>query len=70
MESKKIVRPVSTVMRIIKSKDGGLSSYFDKFNEHTINNTSFKEILNKNHTTQANKGKVFGILRLEHFSDF
>ena len=51
-------------MRVLTSKDADLSSYFDKVNK--IN----KEILLNKHTIQANKGKVFGQLALEHIFGF
>ena len=52
-------------MRVLTSKDADLSSYFDKVNDK-IN----KEILLNKHTIQANKGKVFGQLALEHIFGF
>ena len=52
-------------MRILTSKGGDLSTYFDINNENKLNNTTLKKALNGNHTTQANHGKVFSQLALE-----
>ena len=57
-------------MRVLTSKDGDLSSYFDKINENNIKNTSWEERLIDNHTIQANKGKIFAILLLRHLFGF
>ena len=57
-------------MPVLTSKDGDLLACFDKIKENTINNTSLKELLLDNHTTPANKGQMFGILRIEHFFEF
>ena len=55
-------------MRVLTSKDGKLSTYFGKIIENI--NTTLKKILIDNHTTQAKKGKIFGIIRLEHIFGF
>ena len=55
IEVSKPVGPVSTITRISTREDGDLSSYYDKFNEDKINDTTLKETLIDNHTTQANK---------------
>ena len=57
-------------MRVLTYKVGDLSSYFDELNENNINDTSLEEILLGNHTTRANKGKISGQSRLEHFFGF
>ena len=53
-------------MRVLTSKDGDLSSYFDNIHEKTINDTSLKEILIDNQPTQANKGIKTVQLRIKH----
>ena len=70
IELNKFIGPTSTIMRVLTSKDGDLSSAFDKINENNINDTSLKEILIDNHTLQANKGKIVGQLPLEHIFGF
>ena len=61
-------------MRALTSKDGDLLSHFDYINEgNTIvdfNSTSFKQMLNDNHTDPANKVKIKGRLLLEHVFGF
>ena len=52
-------------MRVLTSKVGDFSSNFDKTNEKIILDTTLKELLNDNHTIQANKVTVFDQLRLE-----
>ena len=70
IELNKFVGQTSTMMRLLTSKDGDLSTCFDKINENNINDTSLKEILIDNHTVQANKGKIVGHLPLEHIFGF
>ena len=71
IEVNKYVGPVSTIMRMITSKDGDLSSYFDKNGESVIdNNNPLKKILINNHAVEVNKGKVKGQLALEHIFGF
>ena len=60
IEGNKFVGQVSTIMRLLTSKKGDLSSNFDEINRNKFNNTSLKEILNKNNTIHANEGRVFG----------
>ena len=65
------VGQVSTIMRLLTSKDGDLSSYFDRNGEAVINdNNPLKQILINNHDVVANKGKIKGHLSLEHIFGF
>ena len=57
-------------MRVLTSKDGDFSSYFDKINQETIKNTTLKEIISDHHTKQANRGKIYGQPALEHIFGF
>ena len=61
---------ISTIMRVLTSKDGDIISYFDKIDETQINNTTLKQRLIENHTIAANKGKITGVLPLEHIFGF
>ena len=71
IEVNKYVGPVSTIMRMITSKDGDLSSYFDKNGESVIDNDNpLKKILINNHAVEVNKGKIKGQLALEHIFGF
>ena len=70
IEINKFVGPVSTIMRVITSKDGDLTSCFDKIDETQINNTTLKQIIIDDQQTDANKGKIVGNLPLEHLSGF
>ena len=69
IEINKYVGPISTIMRVLTSKDGDLISCFDKI-DGQINNTSLKQRLIDNHATEANKGKIIGQLPLEHIFGF
>ena len=63
LEDIKYIGQVSTIMRLLTSKDGDLSSYFDKNGEAVINdNNPLKQILNNNHAVEANNGKIKGHL--------
>ena len=67
----KYVGPVSTIMRLLTSKDGDLSSYIDKNGEAVIDdNKPLKRILINNHAVEVNKGKIKGQLALEHIFRF
>ena len=46
-----------TIMFLQTSKDGELSTYIDKNSDNDNNDTSLREILIDNHTTQANTAK-------------
>ena len=70
-EVNKNVGPVSTIMRLLTSKDGGLSSCFDKNGETVLHNDNpLKQILINNHAVEVNKGKIRGQLALEHIFGF
>ena len=66
LQIKKLVGRVSTTMRLLTSKDGVLSSCFDKTNENDNVNTSIKDILINNQGIDANKGKLKEHLPLEN----
>ena len=71
IEDIKHVGQVSTIMRLLTSKDGDLSSYFEKNGEAVINNDNpLKQILINNHAVEVNKGKIKGHLALEHIFGF
>ena len=71
IEVNKYVGPISTIMRMLTSKDGDLSSYFDKNGESVLDNDNpLKKILINNHAVEANKGKIKGQLALEHIFGF
>ena len=71
IEHKKYVGPVSTIMRLLTSKDGDLSFYFDKNGESVLDNDNpLKQILINNHAQEGNKGKIKGQLALEHIFGF
>ena len=71
LEDIKYVGQVSTIMRLLTSKDSDLSSYFDKGGESVINNDNpLKKTLNNNHAQEVNKGKIRGHMALEHIFGF
>ena len=71
LEDIKYVGQVSTIMRLLTSKDSDLSSYFDKNGESVIDNDNpLKKILINNHAQEANKGKLKGHLVLENMFGF
>ena len=71
LEDIKYVGQLSTIMRLLTSKDGDLSSYFDKNGESVLDDTNpLKQILINNHAAEANKGKIEGHLPLEHIFGF
>ena len=71
IEDIKYVGQISTIMRLLTSKDADLSSYFDKNGESVIDNDNpLKQILINNHTVDANKGRVKGQLALENIFGF
>ena len=71
LEDIKYVGQVSTIMRLITSKDSDLSTYFDKNGESVLDDTNpLKQILINNHAAEANKGKIKGQLALEHIFGF
>ena len=70
LEHNKYVGQVSTIMRLLTSKDSDLSSCFDKSDENALNDKSLtKRILINNHI-DANKRKYMGKLELEHIFGF
>ena len=71
VEVNKYVGPFSTIMRLLTSKDGDLSSYSDKNGESVIDNDNIlKQMLFNNHVEEVNKGKIKGQLALEHIYGF
>ena len=71
IEHNKYVGPVSTIMRLLTSKDGDLSSYLDRNDESVRDNDNpLKQILINNHAQEVNKGRVTGQLALEHIFGF
>ena len=71
LEDIKYVGQVSTIMRLLTSKDGDLSSYFDKNGESLIDNdNTLKKMSINNHDVAANKGNIKGHLSLEHIFGF
>ena len=71
LEDIKYVGQVSTIMRLLTSKDADLSSYFDKNGESAIDEHIFlKKISIDNHAVEINKGKIKGYLALEHIFGF
>ena len=70
LEDVKYVGQVSTIIRLLTSKESDLSSCFDKNGENALdNNNPLKQISINNHT-DANKGKIEGHLPLEHIFRF
>ena len=59
---------VSSIMRVLTSKDSDLLSDLDENNEPevVINNSSLKRLLDSNHELDAGKGKNKGYLPLQH----
>ena len=71
IEVNKYVGPVSTIMRMLTSKDGELSSYFDKNGEPVLDNDNpLKQISINNHAVEANKGRIKVQLALKHIFGF
>ena len=71
LEDIKFVGPVSTIMRLLTSKDGFSSTYFDKNGESVLDDTNpLKKRLINNHAVEANKGRSKGHLSLEHLFGF
>ena len=73
LEHNKYVGPISTVMRVLTSKDGDLLSQFDNINKDNgdadFDSTSLKKMLINNHDL-ANKRKIKGQLPLEQIFGF
>ena len=72
LEHNKSVCQVSTIIRLLTSKDGDLLSYFDKINETEagILDSSLKQALINNHDLDSNKGQIKGQLPLEYIFGF
>ena len=77
LEYKKYVGQVSTIMRVLFSKDGDLLSQVDNISEGNgdadFNSTSLKKMLIDNHDIagqEINKGKIKGQLSLENIFGF
>ena len=71
IEHNKYHGPVSTIMRLLTSKDGDLSSSFVKIGESVLDNDNpLKQLLINNHAVEVKKGKLKGLLALEHIFGF
>ena len=61
---------MSTIMRVLTSKDGDLISHFDIINESNTNDdfdsTSLKKMLIDNHENDAERGNIKAQLPIEH----
>ena len=79
LEHNKYCGPISTIMRVISSRDGDLLSQFDNINEEigandaatsdNIRSTSLHKMLITNHE-DVNRGKIKSQLPLEHIFGF
>ena len=79
LERNKYVGQISTIMRVVSSRDGDLLSQFDNVNEEISNDeagtsdnicsTSLHKMLITNHEA-VNRGKIKGQLLLEHIFGF
>ena len=71
LEYSKYLGQKSTIMRLLTSKGGDLSSCFDKKGENALNdNIVLKRILFNNYATYVIKGNIKGHLPLEHVFGF
>ena len=72
IENIEFMGQVSTIMRVLTSKDGDLLSHFDKIDETQAEstNTPLKHMLLDNHTEAINRGKIKGQLLLEDLFGF
>ena len=71
LEDIKYVGQISTIMRLLTSKDKDFSSYFDKNGEAVINDDNpLKQIIINNHAVPAKKGRIKCHLPLEHIFGF
>ena len=72
IEHNKNLGNVSTIMRFLTQKDGGLSSCFDKIDEIAagIADSTLKHMLIDSHTKDDNKGKIRVNLPVEHIFGF
>ena len=72
IEDNKSLGKVSTILRLLKRKDGGLSSYSYRIDETEagINSSSLKQFLIDSNTNEDNKRKIRANLPLEHIFGF
>ena len=70
IERMKHVIPISTFVRVLRSKDDDFSSHFDKIDENINSNKSFKEILFDNQTKQNSERKIVANYQWKAFLDF
>ena len=80
LEHNKYVGQISTIMRIVSSRDGDLLSQFDSIDEKVgndehattaiIQDKSLHKMLIANHENDPNRGKIKGQLPLEHIFGF
>ena len=71
LEDIKYVGQVSTIMRLLTSKDRDFSSCFDKNVETPLKDINpLKQILINNYADEVKKGKIKGQLPLEHMIGF
>ena len=80
LEHNKYVGQISSIMRVVSSRDGDLLSQFDNINENVgadehattaiIQDTSLHKMLIANHENDPNRGKIKGQLPLEHIFGF
>ena len=74
LEHNKYVGQISTIMRVLASKDGDLLSQFDNINESNTNedfdSTSLKKMLMVNHENDADRGKIKAQFPPEHIFGF
>ena len=80
LEHYKYCGQISTIMRLVSSRDGDLLSQFDNINEEiganaaatsdNLRSTSLNKMLISNHEENANRGKLKGQLPLEYIFGF
>ena len=80
LEHNKYLGQISTIMRLVSSRDGDLLSQFDNINEEiganeaatsdNIRRISLNKMLFTNHEEDANRGKIRGQLPLEQIIGF
>ena len=71
LENIQYVGQMSTIVRMITSKDSELSSFFDENGENALDDRNpLKQILINNHAEEVKKGKIKGQLPLEHINSF
>ena len=70
LEHNKYVGQVNTIMRLLTSKDGDLSSCFDKTGESPLDDNNVLKRILINNNTDANKGRYKGQLALENIFGF